>query len=170
MKAVVVSGTLGAGKTFTAAAIRDVLSARGERVAVIDLDWLCQCDPAPADDPYNDGLAFRNLEAVAPNYAAAGVAYLVLARVVADDGDRARYESALAGAEVSIVLLRASADTRRARITSREPAGPWRESHLRRTDLLAAELAGAGAEDFVVDTETRTGPEIAAEILETLGW
>jgi hypothetical protein len=78
MKALVVSGTLGVGKTYTAAAIRDGLLARGQRVAVIDLDWLCQADPAPANDPYNYGLGFRNLAAVFPNYVAAGADYLFL--------------------------------------------------------------------------------------------
>jgi hypothetical protein len=170
MRVVVISGSLGAGKTYTAAAIRDLLAARGERVAAIDLDWLCQSDPAPASDPYNDALGFRNLAAVYPNYVAAGVDYLVLARVVADAGDRARYEHALAGAEVRIVLLEASAPVRRIRLISREPAGQWQEDHLRRTDLLAAELAGLGAADFAVATDTRTGPELAADILEKLGW
>jgi hypothetical protein len=170
VKALVVSGTLGAGKTYTAAAVRDVLAVRGERVAVIDLDWLCQCDPAPAQDPYNDALGFANLASVYPNYAAAGVDYLVLARIVADAQDRARYESALAGAVVRIVLLTAPSGVRRDRIVSREPAGPWRDGHLRRTDLVAAQLARLAVEDLTVDTEDRTGSEVANEILETLDW
>ncbi|MCW2549208.1 MAG: hypothetical protein JWN96_3668 [Mycobacterium sp.] len=170
MKALVVSGTLGVGKTYTAAAIRDALLARGQRVAVIDLDWLCQADPAPANDPYNYGLGFRNLAAVFPNYVAAGADYLILARVVADERDRARYEGALPGAALKIVLLHASAATRRDRLVGREPAGLWRESHVNRTDQLGRELAALGTEDLAVNTDHRTGPEIAAEILEYLGW
>ena len=170
MKALVVSGTLGAGKTHTAAAVRDVLAARGERVAVIDLDWLCQCDPAPALDPYNDALCLANLASVYPNYAKAGVEYLVLARIVADAHDRVRYESALPGAEVRIVLVTASSETRRHRIVSREPAGPWRDSHLGRTDQVAGLLAALAVEDLTVTTEGLTGNEVAREILEALGW
>ena len=136
MNAVVVSGTLGVGKTYTAAAVRDVLAARDERVAIIDLDWLCQCDPAPERDPYNDDLAFRNLAAVWPNYVAAGVEYLVLARVVANAEDRERYESTLVGAEVRVVVLETSAFVRRQRILEREQdlqAGPM---HTRRIGHL----------------------------------
>jgi adenylylsulfate kinase len=170
MKALVVSGTLGAGKTFAAAAIRDALAARGERVAVIDLDWLCQCDPAPVQDPYNDALAFANLASVYPNYVAAGVDYLVLARVVADLHDRARYETALPGAQLQIVLLTASSAERRDRIVSREPAGPWRDGHLARTDIVADALEVLAVEDLKVTTDGRLGSEIANEILAGLGW
>ncbi len=170
MKALVVSGTLGAGKTFVAAAIRDVLAARGERVAAIDLDWLCQCDPAPLDDPYNDALAFANLASVYPNYVAEGVEYLVLARIVADLDDRVRYGTALPGAELQIALLTASSSMRRHRIVRRERPGPWRDGHLARTDMVADALAALAVEDVRVATDERTGAEIADEILGGLGW
>ena len=168
-RAVVISGTLGAGKTHIAWAARDLLVARGERCAIIDLDALCQMDPAPAEDPYNSGLGFRNLTAVWPNYDGAGVASLVIARVVDDADHRARYEQALPGAEVRIVRLDASPATRRARLVQREPKGPWRDGHLRRTDELAEALLGIDV-DLVVSNDEREAAEVAAEILSGLGW
>lgn len=166
----VISGTLGAGKTHTAGAVRDLLVARGERCAVIDVDWLCQADPAPDDDPYNNRLAFANLEAVWPNYAIRGVEYLVLARVVEDEEDRNRYCRALPGAEVRIVRVEASRTTRADRLVAREPEGLWRDGHLARTDVLGERLAAIGLDDLVVSNEQRSGEVVAAEILSGLGW
>ena len=137
---------------------------------MIDVDWLCQADPAPDDDPYNDRLAFANLEAVWPNYAVRGVDYLVLARVVEDEAHRDRYRRALHGAEVRIVRVEASPGTRADRLVAREPEGPWRDGHLARTDVLAARLAALGLDDLVVSNERRSGEVVAAEILSGLGW
>jgi adenylylsulfate kinase len=170
MRVLVVTGTLGAGKTFVAAAVRDVLAARGERVAVIDLDWLCQRDPAPVDDPYNDALCFRNLAAVWPNYAAEGVQFLLLARVVGERSHRGRYESAMPGADVRIVRVEASPQTCRHRLVDREPEGHWRKGHVSRTETLAIRLAALAVEDFVVGNDSRAGPDVAREIVSKLGW
>ena len=161
MRVLVVTGTLGAGKTFAAAAVRDVLAVRGERVAVIDLDWLCQREPAPVEDPYNDALCFRNLAAVWPNYAAEGVQFLVLARVVGERSDRGRYESAMPGADVRIVRVDASPQTCRDRLVAREPEGRWRDGHVSRTEALAIQLAALSVEEFVVDNDGRAGPDVA---------
>jgi hypothetical protein len=69
-------------KTKLASNIWDLLSQRGLLCAVVDLDWLCQMDPAPEGDRYNQLLMFANLAAIWPCYEAAGVQYFVLARVV----------------------------------------------------------------------------------------
>ena len=76
VRVVVISGTLGAGKTFAATAVHELLVSRGERCAVIDLDWLSQNDPAPRDDPFNDRLTFANLAAIWPNYVSSGTTHL----------------------------------------------------------------------------------------------
>jgi hypothetical protein len=166
----VVSGTLGAGKTHSAEAIADVLAERGEAVGLIDLDWLCQMHPAPADDPYNDRLALDNLAAVWPNYERLGVEYLIVARVVENAEDRGRYEAAVPGAEVRIVRVEASAKTRAARLTAREPEGASRDWHLRRTDVLAARLRELDGDDLVVQNEEVSGLDVALEVVSRLGW
>lgn len=166
----VVSGTLGAGKTHSAEAVADLLAERGEAVGVIDLDWLCQMHPAPADDPYNDALALDNLAAVWPNYQRRGVEYLILARVVENVEDRARYEAAVPGADVRIVRVEASAATRAARLTAREPEGASRDRHLGRTDALAARLRELDADDLVVQNDDVTGMVVARDVLSGLGW
>jgi chloramphenicol 3-O-phosphotransferase len=168
--AVVISGTLGAGKTRVAEELRDLVAERGSRCAVIDLDWLCQLDPSPENDPYNDRLGFANLAAIWPNYTAAGIDYLILARVVEDRGDRKRYLRAMPGASVAIVRVVASSPVRQQRLRQRMPEGQWLDGHLARTDQLAARLAELSLDDHVVDNDVRPPSEVATEILRLLGW
>jgi hypothetical protein len=169
-RALVISGSLGAGKTRISWEVRDVLAERGRRVAEIELDALCQLEPAPPDDPYNDRLGFANLAAIWPNYEAAGVQDVVIARVVEHPGDRERFARALGGASVAIVRLEASSETRRSRLAAREPEGHWRDGHLARTDELAAILATAALDDLVVDNDARPARQVAKELLAGIGW
>jgi shikimate kinase len=164
----VVSGTLGAGKTTIAWAVRDLLVGWGRSCAIVDLDALCQKEPPPADDPYNDRLGFANLAAIWPHYA--DVEHLVIARVVEDAGDKARYERALGGSRVTVVRVDASPEARRARLTEREPEGPWRDGHLARTDALAERLAALALDDHVVANDARPARDVAEEIAARLGW
>lgn len=170
-RVIVVSGTLGAGKTYTAGALRDALVGRGARCGVIDVDWLCQNDPAPNDDPYNDRLAFLNLKAVWPNYAASELEYLILARVVGDTEHRAQYAAALPGCEIRIVRIEASPGICAARLTARMPTGPWLDGHLARTNMLAERLRELAVEDLVVSNdEGCSGAEVADDVLRGLDW
>lgn len=169
-KVIVVSGTIGAGKSSTAAALRHRLSESGQLCADIDLDALCQLSPGREADPFNSALGFANLAAVWPNYARLGTDYLVIARVVEDVQDRQCYEQALPGCDIRIVSVEASAATRAARITAREIEPASREWHLARSDVLAARLADVVLEDLVVSNDDRDIADVAAEILARLSW
>lgn len=87
IRAVILTGTIGAGKTSVAEEISDVLRERRLRHALLDLDWLAQVYPGRDDDRYNDRLVFDNLAAIWPNLRDAGAEYLRMARVVEDAGD-----------------------------------------------------------------------------------
>lgn len=70
----VLTGTIGAGKTTIAEAISELLPERGIRHALIDLDWLGQVyPPLDADDPFDLSLALRNLAVTSPIFVTAGV-------------------------------------------------------------------------------------------------
>ena len=169
MKAVIISGTVGVGKTTVASEIADALGERDYPVAVIDVDNLCQAEPPPADDPYNQRLAFANLAAIIPNYQALGIEYFALARVIEDPADRAVYDS-LFGGRVPVVRLEADVDERRARLIAREPDGRWRDWHLNRTEELATVLRELACEDHVVVNDGRPPRETANEVIALLGW
>jgi adenylylsulfate kinase-like enzyme len=170
----VINGTIGAGKTSVAGAVSTLLTERGSRYGYIDGDYLCQAQPHSSDDPYHQRLFFDNLAAVAPQYRARGCGIMVIARVVEDEADRNRYRRALATsgtpAEVTIVRITASEDTRLARITAREPEGHWQEWASVRTVELEQALDDLGLDDAVVTNEGRSPRETAEELLDSIGW
>ncbi|MET8756910.1 hypothetical protein [Lentzea sp. NPDC004782] len=47
MRALLITGPVGIGKTTVAEAVGDVLAAASVPHAVIDLDWLRHCTPKP---------------------------------------------------------------------------------------------------------------------------
>jgi len=169
-RALVLTGTICAGKSRIAGAIYTLLRDRDVPHARIDVDELCQTWPTPPGDPAEDALAFANLAAIAPNLAERGLSSVVLARVVEDAGDRARYQALFPGARITIVRITASAETRKARVTEREPVGEWQAWGLARTVALEETLDALAAEDFSVSNDGRPAPEVAAEALERAGW
>jgi len=173
-RVLVINGTIGAGKTATAAAVHDVLSEEGARSAFIDADYLCQATPLPEDDAFGQGLLFENLAAVSHVYRARGYGCMVIARVVEDARDRDRYAAAFSGpggrAHVSIVRVTASQDARVARITEREPEGYWRELCLARTVELDDVLEDLDLDDGVVSSEGATRLDVAKAALDAAGW
>ncbi|MEU6721608.1 hypothetical protein ABZ897_60085 [Nonomuraea sp. NPDC046802] len=54
--ALLITGTLGAGKMAVADALGDLLADAGVPNAVIDLGWLRRALPAPPDDPFQSAL------------------------------------------------------------------------------------------------------------------
>ena len=83
-RVLVFNGTMGAGKTSIMEAAYGLLADAGAHVAQIDADFLCEAQPAAANDRFNEGLLFANLAAVAPNYRNAGIGLFLLARPVED--------------------------------------------------------------------------------------
>ncbi|WP_061963089.1 GNAT family N-acetyltransferase [Demequina aurantiaca] len=178
-RVLVVNGSIGAGKTTSAAAVFDALEARGSRSAFIDGDFLCQAVPPPADDPYNQALFFQNLAATAPVYRARGCGLVVISRVLEDADDRARCATAFASvagqADVSIVRVDAPLDVREARLSVREPEGKWRDWALARTVELSDSLDSQDLDDAIVMTamdagENRSRAEVAEDVLDAAGW
>ncbi|MFC4014213.1 hypothetical protein ACFOY2_43795 [Nonomuraea purpurea] len=93
--ALLITGTVGAGKTASADALGDLLTDAGVPNAVIDLDWLRRAWPAPPDDPFQSALTLRNLGAVTANFLEAGAERLILAGVIESREERLRHEAAL---------------------------------------------------------------------------
>src|SRR5690606_28383335 len=118
----------------------------GARVAAIDADWLCQGAPAAqVGDGFNERFMFDNLTAVAPNYRRAGYGLVLVARPVEDPRGRDEYARAFADAvaglaQVAIIRLDASEQTRQARLKAREPDGFYEQFAKGRTSELQASL------------------------------
>lgn len=173
-RVLVVNGTMGAGKSAVAAGVLDALEERGARASFIDADALCQAVPTAADDPYHQDLLFASLERLAPLHRARGYGCVVLARVVEDADDRARYVRAFGcdagAAEVVLARVTAPEDVRLARLDVREPPGRWRDFAHARTAELDDVLESLALDDVVIENAGRSARETAEELLAEIGW
>ncbi len=173
-RVLVVNGSIGAGKTSVAEGAFDVLAARGARAAMIDGDFLCQAEPNVEGVPFNQDLLFANLAAVAPVYRSYGYGFMVIARVVEDPEDRARYAQAFAAAgmpgEVVIARVTAPESERKDRIVHRDLDPEWHQWGHARTVELEAVLSDLKLDDAVVSNSGRTPQETAEELLAAIGW
>ncbi|WP_296665427.1 GNAT family N-acetyltransferase [Demequina sp.] len=173
-RALVLTGSLGAGKTAVGAAVHEELAARGARTAFLDADALVQSYPATAADPANRALLLESLAALAPLHRARGVGCLVLACTLEDPDARRDIARALggggAGAEVEVVRVTASTETRLARIGARPATERWLGWARGRTVELEDALEDLALEDAVVDTDGRSPADVAIEALDAVGW
>ncbi|WP_209312574.1 AAA family ATPase [Streptomyces lonarensis] len=166
--ALLLNGTVGAGKTTTAAAVSDLLAERRVPHAVIDIDELRRCRPAPPGDPFRFAVALANLRDVCRNHLALGAEYLVLAGVCEDGEQRARHEGAV-GVPMTVVRLRVAPETAAARLRRRHATDPaalaW---HLDRCGELDAILDRAAVDDHVVSSDA-SPRQTAARTLRAVG-
>ena len=164
----VISGSMGTGKTTVLSEASDLLREAGTPHAAIDLDWLGQMHPER--DPHGQRLAFANLAAVWPNYVAAGAERLIVARVVEDRAELDHYRAAVPGAQPIVCRLTAPLALMHERLRIREP-GMILEQALERATELDGILERTGVEDFVVDNGPgRSIGDVAREVLFCAGW
>jgi predicted kinase len=168
--ALLISGTVGSGKTTVAEQAGRLLAKAQVAHAVVDLDWLARAWPAPPEDRFNLALRLRNLTAMSRTYRAAGATRLVLAGVVESRAERRRYEQA-AGVPLGLVRLDVDLTVVRTRLARRhadDPAGlRW---HLNRCGELDAVLRAAKVEDVAVPASAGTPDQVARAVLDAAGW
>lgn len=168
--ALLINGTVGAGKTSVAEKVGDLLSEAGVPNAVIDVDWLCQSWPSPAGDRFNQTMALRNLRSVARNYLDAGAVRIVLAGVLETRAERNRYQQALE-IPLSVCRLRVDLALVRTRLAQRhrgdEAALDW---YLDRAGELDIILEAARIEDFTVGVGDLSITVTAGEVIRAVGW
>lgn len=112
------SGPPGVGKTTVAWEIYEQVVGEG-RAALVDLDLIGVCGPAPDDDPYNETLKALNLKAMWQNYREAGTLCLIAAVVIESRDGLAAYVDAVSGAVPTLCRLAAKRDELRRRIVAR---------------------------------------------------
>jgi len=168
-RCLLLTGTVGAGKTTTASAVGDLLRERGVPHAVVDLDELRRAWPAPPDDPFNSELERANLAAVAANHRRAGAERLVLAGVVETPAMRAVYERCV-GLPIVVCRLRVDLGRVRERLVGRHAPGVERDWHLHRSGELDRVLDDEEPADVVVDVADDPPAVVAAMVLNSIGW
>ena len=164
----VISGSLGSGKTTVLSEVSDLLVEANVAHAAIDLDWLSIMHSSQGQ--HGERLMFANLAAVWPVYAAAGAERLVVARVVEQRSELQQYRDAVPGAEPVVCRLEASIETMQERLRCREP-GMFQAQGVARSAALADILRRTRAEDFTVDNAgERYITDVAREVLSRAGW
>jgi hypothetical protein len=166
VKVLVLSGSMGSGKTTILGEACDLLGAAGVVHAGIDLDWLGACH-LPASAPQD--LSQRNLAAVWQNCAEAGVGRLLIAEALERREDRRRILEAVPGSVLLVCRLRASLATMQERVRQREP-GMLQERYVARVAALEASLDATRVEDFEVSNDGRSATKVAREVLARAGW
>lgn len=164
----VITGPVGAGKSTIAVQAATLLREADVPHGLIDLDWIEQCWPVPADDPENERVSHRNLACMWANFRQAGADRLILARGLHDRRPLQRLTEAVPGARITVVRLRAPLAVLHERIRSREASDPgW---YLDAATHAAQVLEHADFEDHLVDNENRPATVVAAEVLHRVGW
>jgi adenylylsulfate kinase len=159
------TGTVGAGKTSVAVEIGERLEAAGLPYSVIDLDWLCWISPAPAGGRSVHDVLIEALAAVWPVHRAAGVQRLILARGLRDGAEIDSVRAAVPDVDLQVVQLVVDHDVVRRRLRERD-TGAQLAQHLELLETLdrgplpgAHQMANAGDLSSCVE-----------EVLRCLGW
>lgn len=170
VKVLLITGTVGAGKTSLAREVGELLRTGAVTSAVIDLDALSHVSPGEGGDRFNSRFVVRNLEALWPNYEALGVGHLVLARFIASGEELARYREAVPRAAFTVCRVTAPPEIVRRRLRERE-RGVARQFLLDLSGTLEEEIDTAGVEDFTVHNgDGRSITDLAREVLARAGW
>jgi GNAT superfamily N-acetyltransferase len=163
----VVTGPVGVGKSTIGRLVGHHLSGASVAHAVVDLDWLSASWPRPADDPWNEEMARRNLASMWANFRAGGAERLVLCRVLEARRLLEGVRHAVPAAECTVIRLRAPLEVLHARIRGRQTDVAW---YLEAATRLATTMEKPDLADHVVDTGGRTPEDVAAEVVDLLGW
>ncbi len=162
------TGTVGSGKTVVAIEVGHMLERQGKWAAVVDLDWLgwlrLRSSTVTADQ-----LIARNLAAIWPNLREAGMRYAVLARAMLGRDGLDALRLAVPDADLVVVRLTALPSTIESRLRRRD-SGEELEEHLRESMEMSRVLDRAGLEEMAVANDNRTPQEVAREVLQRVGW
>jgi adenylylsulfate kinase len=163
----VLSGSVGVGKTSVLVEIHDILSIRRIPHGRIERDALGYSWPSRGR--FNEVIVEQNLSCVVGNFLEVGAAYFLIAGVIETSADLAVYERCIPNAEIQVCRLTADIDLRRQRLRTRE-TGAGLHWHLNRTAELDTILDKAQIEDFSIDNGNRSLREVSLEVLVRAGW
>jgi phosphosulfolactate synthase (CoM biosynthesis protein A) len=163
----IITGTMGAGKTAVLAEASDILAERQIVHAAVDLDAL-----GLAHLPSlvcGDRVMYDNLRSICGNYAAVGVQRFLLARAIEDDAELQLCRDTIRALNTVVCRLTASIETMAQRVELRE-LGISRRDYVARVAKLNVILDRVRLEDFAVTNENRSLSDVALEMLVEAGW
>lgn len=163
----IITGTMGAGKTAVLGEASDILGQRQVVHAAIDLDALGLAHlPSGAR---SDGVMYDNLRSVWRNYAALGVRRFLVARAMEDRAQLKLCRDMIPAANTVVCRLTAGIEAMQRRVQMRE-TGMSQAEYVARVGILNDILDRARLEDFGVTNENRSLTDVALEMLVKAGW
>lgn len=163
----IITGSMGAGKTAVLAEAGDILASRQIAYAAIDVDSLGLAHlPSGVS---NDGVMHANLRSVCNNYAGVGVRRFLLARALEDRTQLELCRQAAQATNAVVCRLTASVEAMQQRVRTRE-SGLLQREFVARVAELNRVLDRAQLEDFIVANENRSLTEVALEVLVKARW
>jgi hypothetical protein len=163
----IITGTMGAGKSAVLAEASDILAQRQIVHAAIDLDALGLAHLSSA--ARSDGVMYDNLRSVAGNYAALGVQRFLVARAIEDGVELKLCRDTIPAVDTVVCRLTASIEAMERRVQLRESGISQRE-YVARVPELNAILDRAQLDDFAIVNENRSLTDVALEMLVKAGW
>jgi hypothetical protein len=163
----IITGTMGAGKTTALGEASDILTLRQIPHAAIDLDALGLSHLPSASD--NDGVMYRNFQSVCTNYASLGVRRFLVARAMEDRAELELCRGVVSATNTVVCRLTASIEAMQQRVKMRE-SGISHQEYVARVATLNDILDRACLEDFTVSSENRSVTEVAHEMLVKAEW
>jgi predicted ABC-type ATPase len=163
----IITGTMGAGKTTVLTEASDILALRGIEHAAIDLDALALAYlPSGAG---NDDVMYLNLQSVCKNYASVDVKRLLVARAMESRAELEHCCRVVSATRTVVCRLIAAVETMQERVKMRE-LGIAQQKYVARVAVLNDILVRARLEDFTVINENRSPSDAARETLAGAGW
>ncbi len=163
---VLLTGVYGSGKSSVAAELAYLLEQRGQRYALLDLDYLSWAGTGSDDRAAEFGLMLQNLAAVAANYRRAGVQLFVLSYFVRTPDELQAVRDGL-GLPVRVVRLTVPLPVIEQRLASDVTSGRRDDLRDAASSIMAA--AGVGVEDVTISNDRPIGA-VAQEVMAFLGW
>lgn len=163
----IITGTMGAGKTSVLGEASDVLARRLIVHAAIDVDALGLAYLSTTGR--NDEVMYNNLRSVCRNYAGRGVTRFLLAQALESYSELEACRDIVPAVDTRVCRLTARVETMEGRVKMRE-SGILQQEYVGRVAELNAILDQAQLEDFCVTTESRSVTDVALEMLTRSGW
>ena len=162
---IVITGSMGSGKTTVMAEASDLLRASAIPHAAIDIDALGIVHRSGLEAM---SLAYQNLTSVCANYRAAGVTKFLLAGAIESRAELEKLRAAMGFCTLTVCRLTALRTTMEQRVRGREP-GMLQQKLVERVRVLDKILDEAALEDFSISSDGRSVTDIARELLRTAG-
>jgi len=162
----ILTGTMGSGKSAVLGEASNILAERNIEHAAIDVDAL---GLSHLSFGASDTVMWDNLRSLCRNYSERGVKHFLLARALETATELRLCQEIVPAKDSKVCRLTASMAVIQRRVELREP-GISGGAYMARVAILNSLLENAHLEDFIVRNEARPMTEVAMSVLKKAGW